>query len=231
MKSKFCFYLVFILAFTCNVSAQRNADWGITAGVSNYIGEINPQDLSKSPSPAGGVFFRYNFHPRHSIRASLMGLGIRGDGNIPAALAQNGNEASFSGFVGEMAGIFEFNFFPYSTEGGGRKIVNSPYLACGVGVAFINTSVTTFTPVIPISIGYKINFQKNMGLELEYGFRKTFYDNFDGLTDPIDPDDGTWTHNNDWYSFAGLAFTWKMFNDVIGCPAYGDQKSKKSRRR
>lgn len=147
MKSVFCFNLILFLAITGNVLAQRNADWGITAGASNYIGEINPQDLSKNPSPAGGMFFRYNFHPRQSIRASFMGLGIRGDGQIPGAMAQSGSGSSFSGFVGEMAGIFEFNFFPYSTEGGGRKIAHSPYLACGLGVAFISTSVTAITQI------------------------------------------------------------------------------------
>jgi len=229
MKSIFCINLIILLTCAMNVSAQRNADWGITAGASNYIGEINPQDLSRNPSVAGAMFFRYNIHPRHSIRVSLMGLGIRSDGDIPGAHSMNGNEASFSGFVGEMTGIFEFNFFPYSTEGSGRKIVSSPYLACGAGVAFVSTA-GTFTPVIPFSVGYKVNFHKNMGLEFEYGFRKTFYDNFDGLNDPIDPDDSTWTHNNDWYSFAGLAFTWKMFYDVIGCPAYGDQNDKRRRR-
>jgi len=217
---------VFLFAFVTGIFAQRNADWGATLGVSNYIGDLNPIDLSKSPSPAGGIFYRYNIHPRHSIRASLMGFGIKGEGVDPGTQ----NEVSFSGFVGEMSGIFEFNFFPYSTDHTGRKLTTTPYLACGIGIAFISTTVTTYTPVIPVLLGYKVNFRKNLGLEVEYGFRKTFYDNFDGLSDPIDPEDSTWTHNNDWYSYAGLTLTWKMFYSVIGCPAYGDQNNKKRMR-
>jgi hypothetical protein len=88
---------------------------------------------------------------------------------------------------------------------------------------FINTVETTFKPVIPFSVGFKANVYKNMGLEIEYGFRKTFYDNFDGLKDLIAPSDYGWTHNNDWYSFAGIVLTWKIYNRLAGCPAFADE--------
>jgi len=40
-------------------------------------------------------------------------------------------------------------------------------------------------------------------------FVRLFYDKFDGLEDNVDPDHKAWLHNNDWYSFAGIAITWK----------------------
>ena len=84
--------------------------------------------------------------------------------------------------------------------------------------------------MIPFSLGFKINVGKNLGVEAEYGFRKTFYDNFDGLNDAVDPADYSSVHNNDWYSFAGLVFTWKINSRLAGCPAYGDvEKNKKKR--
>ena len=79
-------------------------------------------------------------------------------------------------------------------------------------------------------MGFKINLYKNLGLEAEYGFRKTFYDNFDGLNDFTDPEDYAWLHNNDWYSFAGICLTWKMYNKLAGCPAYDDVDRKRKRR-
>ena len=140
---------------------------------------------------------------------------------------QQARAASFSGTVGEWAVQFEFNFFPYSTQG---KIWNySPYFAAGAGIAFINTGVFTYVPVIPFSVGFKVNIYKNMGLEAEYGFRKTFYDNFDGLKDLVAPSDYAWIHNNDWYSFTGIAVTWKIYNKLAGCPAYNDVDSKRKR--
>ena len=64
---------------------------------------------------------------------------------------------------------------------------------------------------------------------LEYGFRKTFYDNFDGVKDLVAPSDYSWLHHNDWYSFTGIAVTWKIYNKLAGCPAYGDAGSKRKR--
>ena len=124
---------------------------------------------------------------------------------------------------------FEFNFLPFTTLG---KIWDfTPYFAAGTGVVYINTVTTAFKPVIPFSLGFKVNVHKNMGLEAEYGFRKTFYDNFDGLRDFVAPSDYGWIHNNDWYSFAGIVLTWKIYNRLAGCPAYNDQDIDKKKRK
>jgi hypothetical protein len=229
MKSQLVILLFLVLA-NSHTLAQRNADWGVIGGASVYLGEINPDDLFYQPSPGGGLFYRYNFHPRHSLRASVMVLGIRGDDSVSDIPVNVDRGAAFSGSVGEFATQFEFNFFPYTTEGVSKKLRYTPYMAAGLGISFINSAVFTYTPVIPFAAGIKVNLRKNIGLEFEYGFRKTFYDNFDGQTDPVDPDHRTWTHNNDWYSFAGVAFTWKMYSRLAGCPAY-DEQTKKGRRR
>ena len=94
-------------------------------------------------------------------------------------------------------------------------------------MAFINTTTFSYVPVIPLAVGFKINVYKNLGLELEYSFRKTFYDNFDGLIDNIDADHHSWAHNNDWYMFTGVTFTWKMFHNLSSCPAYDDTENRK----
>jgi len=52
-----------------------------------------------------------------------------------------------------------------------------------------------------------------------------------GLTDNIDPDHYSWTHNNDWYMFTGVTFTWKMFHKLQSCPAYDDYWNDKKRKR
>jgi hypothetical protein len=153
--------------------------------------------------------------------------GLRGNDHDFRNDFQQARAASFSGFVGEWAAQFEFNFFPYSTRG--KRWNYSPYIAAGAGIAFINTVVFTYQPVIPFSLGFKINFYKNFGLLAEYGFRKTFYDNFDGLKDSIAPSDYSWLHNNDWYTFAGISLTWKMYNKLLGCPAYIDVDARKKR--
>jgi hypothetical protein len=233
--SLFCFFLL-----AATLTGQRNADYGIMGGVTSYLGDINPGRLLYAPSLAGGIFYRYNFHPRQSIRADLLRGGLKASDLDFNNSYQQTRAASFTGKATEFALQYEFNFFPYSTTG---KLWNfSPYFAAGLGGTFVNSSGSSFTggtlvnssgsafiPVIPFSVGFKINVHKNIGLEAEYGFRKTFYDNFDRLKDFIAPSDYSWTHNNDWYTFTGLAITWKFFSRLAGCPAYQDVDPKRNR--
>jgi hypothetical protein len=225
-----------LLCFAITLSGQRNSDYGVLAGVSSYLGDINPNKLLYSPRPAAGIFYRYNFHPRQALRMNIFFGGLKGNDLDFNNDFQVEREASFSGSITELALQYEFNFFPYSTMG---KLWNyTPYFAAGVGGVFINTTSTlkginqtysAFVPVIPFSIGFKINIHKNIGLEAEYGFRKTFYDNFDGLKDLVAPSDYAWTHNNDWYTFTGVSVTWKFFSKLAGCPAYNDVDQKRKR--
>lgn len=222
--------LHWFLLFMCislSLSGQRRSDYGIFAGVSSYLGDINPNRLLYSPLPAGGIFYRYNFNPRQALRANLFIGGLRANDLDFNNTFQQTRAASFSGIVGEFALQFEFNFFPYSTDG--KLWDYTPYLSAGAGVAFVNTTTVATVPVIPFSLGFKINVYKNLGLEAEYGFRKTFYDNFDGLKDLVAPSDYGVIHNNDWYTFTGVAVTWKFFSKSDVCPAYGDERSKKKR--
>lgn len=218
--------ILFITFMSLSVTAQRRADYGILGGVSSYLGDINTNRLFYSPLPAGGLFYRYNLHPRQSLRASLLIGGLQGKDTDFSSLYQTTRAGSFSGNFGEGVVQFEFNFLPYSTQG--TRWNYSPYLAAGVGVAYFNTNSDInnrpVQPILPFSAGFKVNIAKNLGLEVEYGFRKTFYDNFDGLTENIDPQHKSkaWLHNNDWYTFAGVAFTWKIYNKLVGCPAYDD---------
>ncbi len=225
MKRLHLLLLCFCLANSA--IGQRSSDFGVFAGVSSYIGDINPGRLMYSPLPAGGVFYRYNFNPRQSVRANLLLGGLRADDLDFNNSFQIARAASFSGSVGEVSLQFEFNFLPYSTEG--KKWDFTPYIAAGAGLAFINSTEFAYKPVIPFSLGFKVNVYKNVGLEAEYGFRKTFYDNFDGLKDLVAPSDVAWIHNNDWYSFAGLALTWKIFSKLAACPAYGEMDFKRKR--
>lgn len=226
LMKKILALLLFLLPALC-MSGQEKSDYGIFAGVSSYLGDINPNRLLYSPLPAGGIFYRYNFNPREALRANLFIGGLRANDLDFNNSFQKARAASFSGTIGELALQFEFNFLPYSTDG--KKLDYTPYLAGGIGVTMASGPSLAFVPVIPFSFGFKINVIKNIGLEAEYGFRKTFYDNFDGLKDFVAPSDHGWIHNNDWYTFTGIALTWKFYNKLAGCPTYVEVDSKKKR--
>jgi hypothetical protein len=220
-------WLLLFIFIPLALSGQRVADYGIFGGVSSYLGDINPSRLLYSPLPAGGVFYRLNLNPRQALRLNLFLGGIHGNDQDFKNAFQQARGAAFSGSVGELALQFEFNFLPYSTQG--KRWNYTPYFAGGAGLAIVNTGSVAYIPVIPFSFGFKINIYKNIGLEAEYGFRKTFYDNFDGLKDLVAPSDFGVIHNNDWYTFTGIAVTWKIYNKLAGCPAYGDEASKRKR--
>jgi hypothetical protein len=107
-------------------------------GVSSYLGDINPNRLLYSPLPAGGIFYRYNLNPRQALRTNLFIGGLRANDLDFNNAFQQARAASFSGTVGEWAVQFEFNFFPYSTEG--KRWNFTPYFAAGAGIAFVQYS-------------------------------------------------------------------------------------------
>lgn len=219
--------ILLLILLSLSVSGQRSADYGIYGGVTSYLGDINTNRLFYRPLPAGGLFYRFNLNPRQSIRANILMGGLKGYDSDFSNRFQTSRNNNFDGFVTEGAVQFEFNFLIYSTQG--KRWNYTPYIAAGVGFAYFNTTVNSSLnndnptqPIIPFSLGFKINIHKNLGIEAEYGFRKTFYDKFDGLKDNVDPHHQAWLHNNDWYSFAGIAFTWKIYNKLVGCPAFKD---------
>ena len=110
-------WLLLFLFLSLSLSGQRNSDYGVFAGVSSYIGDINPSRLLYSPLPAGGIFYRYNLNPREAIRTNIFIGGIRANDLDFKNAFQQARGASFSGTVGEWALQFEFNFLPYSTAG------------------------------------------------------------------------------------------------------------------
>jgi hypothetical protein len=219
--------LLIFLFIGLSLSGQRKADWGLFGGVSSYFGDINPGRVLYSPLPAGALFYRYNFNPRQALRGNIFVGGLRGNDLNFNNNFQQTRAASFSSTVGELSLQYEFNFLPYSTQG--KRWNFTPYFAAGGGVAVIASPGFTYVPVIPFSFGFKVNVYKNLGLEAEYGFRKTFYDNFDGVKDLVAPSDFSKIHNNDWYTFTGIAVTWKIYNKLAGCPAYSEVDSRRKR--
>ncbi len=230
--------ILLLCIVSLSVMGQRFADYGIMGGATSYFGDINQGRPFYSLQPAGGIFFRYNLNPRQAIRANVLAGGLKARDTDFDNDFQQTRAASFSATMGEFALQFEFNFLPYSTQG--KQWDYTPYIAAGAGITYLNTtfvhptipppngSVSDFVPILPFSVGFKIKIRKNIGLEAEYSFRKSFYDNFDGLNDRVAPADGDAIHNNDWYTFAGIGITWKIYNRNANCPAYGDTESKRN---
>lgn len=209
------------MLFSSNAYSQRKADIGFFAGSSYYMGDINPSQHFYSPSLAIGPIIRYNFHFRSSLRLSGIYHKLRADD-----IDFTDTDVSFSGSFIDFAAAYEFNFLPYKTAD--RKENQSLYTGIGLGyhLALNHSSSSGLEGgshlTIPFSIGYKFNLGKKLSAGIEFSSRKTFTDNkIDGIVNPgMDDPKFHLVGNNDWYTFAGAFFTYKIFSYREDCPTY-----------
>jgi len=144
----------------------------------------------------------------HKLRAN----GSDFDNPIPDI--QN---ASFTASFVDMAAVYEFNFTPYKTSN--RKNNQSFYTSVGLGYQLALSGGSQIT--IPFSMGYKFNVGKKLSAGLEISSRKTFFDKkIDGIMNYEMEEKFHLVGNNDWYTFAGIFMSYKIFNYREDCPAY-----------
>lgn len=196
-----------------DVIAQDKRDFGIQAGATYYYGEFNEVMPLYSPSFAMGVIFRYNINQNYSIRASAIYATVSGTSSSSSIIPDPG--ISFSKNIIGAEAMGEFNFFPLNPTNS-RKAKLSPYVNAGFGIAQMGTSLIFH---IPFGGGLKFTPGQRHTFALEWRFHKTFNDEID---DYSSPNDGRkpFLHNNDWFSFIGLIYTYRIPNNSYICPAY-----------
>ncbi len=226
LKPSLLFLLVIVFFFTGQqaLDAQRKSDIGFFAGVAYYMGDINTNRQFYDPLIAIGPLYRYNFNPRTSLRFTGIFHQLQGtdmDFNNPYKQARG---ASFTGSYIDLAMMYEFNFLPYKTAE--RKTKYSLYIAGGPGYHIVLSSYTStglisdnhFT--IPFALGFKFNAGKRLSAGVEWSPRKTYNDRIDGVENFGTDNQYHLVGNKDWYNFAGIFITYKIFKYREDCPAY-----------
>jgi len=198
---------------------------GFFAGGSFYNGDINPGQPFLQTKAGYGAVYRYNFDTRLAAR-----IGVY-RGQMAANEADIGirpsRQASFEGNVTDISLVGEFNFLKYFTGSTMHRI--TPFIFGGVGYhlysgkysiqngASLNYDGNGFS--VPFGIGFKYSLAENFGLSGEWGYRKTYEDQLDGLSATYAgvPNSGSMqqlqlsnSSTNDWYSFAGITLTLKL---------------------
>lgn len=240
---------------------KSRSSLGLMFGGSYYIGDLNPYDHFKNTYLSGGLIYRYYINSRIELRGSLMyGKVSASDANsdIEAHRLRN---LSFQTAIYEVSGGIEFNYKNYKL--GDTKYYFTPYMSIGFGIAQINPSrefnneMVELQPlgtegqgsnlsdkehysltqiVVPLGVGFKINFGERSAISFEYGIRKTFTDYLDDVggnyVDPValtaengnlaarmaDPSLGSFdavgprgnAATNDWYSMFGITLTFPL---------------------
>jgi hypothetical protein len=216
------FFIVF-LTLTTTLFSQNKSDIGLLFGTSYYQGDMNPTTRFYSPSFAAGINYRYNINSHFVIKSELNYLRLSAsDADFTNDVFQaNLRRGTFQSNVYDLSGQCEFNFLPLKFRK--QKISFSPYVSSGLAGAIVLMSTIDAIPkfVLPFDIGVRISVWRKWSIGAQWSFRKTFTDDkFDGVVNPFNSEMTSLFNNNDWYSFAGIFLTYKIFDVDGSCPAY-----------
>ena len=220
--------LLFIL-IQINTIAQKKHEIGVFVGSSYYMGELNSTKLFYMPSPAIGFLYRYDLNARYAFKLTGTFAKLQANDSKSDDLYQQQRNHSFSTLVSDISPMIEFNFLPFHAAS--RHEYYAAYVTAGLGVMFMQSpSNFPLHPVIPFGLGFKYGVSKRMVIAAEWTYRKTFTDYIDQVPPDEYPNNGgapakqlSYNNTKDWYSFAGITFTYKFALGRNSCPAYGQQ--------
>jgi hypothetical protein len=211
--------LIICLAFGLQkANAQMDAfvhqgEFGISAGVGHYFGDLNPNFAVNRPKIAAGIFFRKQITNYIGIRLSGDYVMLGYSDVYSSNSVQQQRNLSFNTNLWEMSLAGDFNFFEFRPGFEGYNF--TPYIGLGIGVfsydpyAYLNgekyllrtlgtegqgsslyPDLQPYSPIaisIPFTVGakYALNERTNVFGEITYRFTTTDYlDDVSGLYAP-----------------------------------------------
>ncbi|MEO6845087.1 MAG: DUF6089 family protein [Ginsengibacter sp.] len=203
---KFIALLIISFAFTMSSYAQmeeyvQEGEFGITAGLSHYFGDLDNNFALNRPKVAFGAFFRKQFGNYTAIRLSgnyaLLGYSDKYSKNV----YQQRRNLSFNTNIFELTVQGDFNFFKFIPTD--RAHAFTPYATIGIGFfsydpyAFYQNQKVYLRPLhtegetfyqgrkeygsialcFPLGFGvkYAINDKINLSFEVTHRFTTTDY--------------------------------------------------------
>lgn len=143
--------LFLTLLFTNTLmQAQRRLDYGISVGVSNYLGDIGGKEKTRRDFVADmkmaktrwntGGFIRYKVKPKISIKLALDYLRLEGDDKLSTNPARNARNLNFKNDMFDLAVTGQFFFYEDNDLGNTYRYKNGfrAYAFVGVGGFYSN---------------------------------------------------------------------------------------------
>lgn len=211
---KWPIFSVFLL-LASSIQAQIY-EYGFGVGIITYGGDLS-QGTFDNPNLGIQGIYRINFDKDVSFRLSLLYGKVAGadDGKDLFSAIRT---ASFERTILEGTAAFEYHFLDYKD---GRSTIRwSPYAFAGLGFTKIlnldseTDNFSSLQTILPFGIGFKYLIGKQFSAGLEFGLRKTFFDELDGISDG-DLIDKNFQYGNpndkDWYHFFGISFSYILY--------------------
>ncbi len=133
MRSIFIILFFFIAT---NLAKGQAWEVGVWGGTSMYFGDLNPTFGFKDPGLAAGVFGRYNFNPRVSVKAGFNYADLGYADRLTSHPFQVARNLDFQSHTYEGALQIEFNFLKYIH--GHEDHFFTPYFLAGGSVFRFN---------------------------------------------------------------------------------------------
>lgn len=208
--------LILLISITGNVNAQRGNDnleyvqkgeFGITAGLAHYFGDLNTRASISRPKPAVGAFFRKQFGNYVGVRLSAHYAQLGYSDIYSKNDYQKIRNLSFNTNIWEVAIQGDFNFFKFLPNDPDYSF--TPYITLGVGVftydpyAYTNGQKEFLRPLgtegqligykgrkpyntlalcIPLGVGIKYNLSEKFNFSIEVAHRFTGTDYLDDVS-------------------------------------------------
>jgi len=221
-----CLAGYFLCIFTIEGQIFRpNTEVGVFAGVSYYVGDINPRTQFYNPGLSLGVLAKHNFTEHHCLRFNMFYGQLKGNDLDFKNEYQKMRAHRFETSLLDCHIGYEFNFMPHIINR--RKASHStPYFFAAVGYSLLLSSTANMAishATIPFGVGYKYRINDTVAVGCEWGMRKTFTDTLDGMLNPGPDGSYSTSHNNDWYSFAGIYISFIVYEKGFNCPGIKEQ--------
>lgn len=109
-------------------------EYGISAGGSQYFGDLNENYGLNYIRPAVGAFIRYQLNPFIAIKGVVNFTHIGYDDKFSSNPFNQERNLNFQSDIAELGAQAEFNFFRFSTGEAGSRF--TPYLTGGIGIFY-----------------------------------------------------------------------------------------------
>ena len=132
--------ILFILLFGAKAQSENSyvqqGEFGVTAGVAHYFGDLNTRANINRPKPAVGFFYRKQFNNYLGLRVSAHYAQLGYSDIYSKNTYQNTRNLSFNTDIVEFAIHGDFNFFKFVP--GDPEFSFTPYVTIGVGMFSYN---------------------------------------------------------------------------------------------
>jgi hypothetical protein len=207
-------FIVLMISFITGAFAQNQSfeyvqkgEFGITAGLAHYFGDINTRSAINKPKIAAGIFFRKQFGNYVGLRLSAHYAQLGYSDIYSKNEYQKQRNLSFNTNIWEVALQGDFNFFKFIPQN--PDYMFTPYITLGVGAftydpyAYLYGTKQFLRPLgtegqaigykgrktystlgicFPVGVGFKYNLSEKINFSFELSHRFTTTDYIDDVS-------------------------------------------------